>query len=122
VWPELREVGATSLHAIAAELNRRAIHPAKDGRVEGRERGAIAGAVDLVAPFQSGAITSRASYVLPGTPWRHNESGRETAYAETRLFTDGTCFGNDCRSGPPAMRAAKRNGPSVQVGHSWGAA
>jgi hypothetical protein len=25
VWRELREVGATSLHAIAAELNRRAI-------------------------------------------------------------------------------------------------
>jgi uncharacterized protein YjiS (DUF1127 family) len=56
-----------------------------------------------------------------GTPWNHNESGRETAYAETRLFTSGTYFGNDCRSDPPVMRAAKRNGPSIQVGHSWGA-
>jgi hypothetical protein len=69
------------------------------------------------ALFQGRAIAGRTSYVVPcarGAPFNHNEARRKAVNAD---LTIGTVFGNGSRSGPPAMGAAKRDGPSIQRGH-----
>ena len=64
---------------------------------------------------QCGAIASHASNILPGSGAFHrDETARQALYAQTRLCLS---FGNGAGSGPPAMGAAKHDGPSVQRGH-----
>jgi hypothetical protein len=65
--------------------------------------------------LQCRAIASHASNILPGSEvqFHRAETTRQAVYAKTRPCT----FGNGARSGPPTMRAAKRNGPSVERGH-----
>jgi hypothetical protein len=70
------------------------------------------------ALFQCGAIASHASNILTGSraQFHRDETTRQAIHAETRLCLPAV-FGNSTRSGPPAMGAAKRNGPSVRHGH-----
>ncbi len=72
------------------------------------------------ALLQCRAVASHTSNILPGPgPQFHRaETTRQAIYAETRRRPSfQTAFGNSGRSLPPTMRAAKRNGPSVQRGH-----
>jgi hypothetical protein len=72
----------------------------------------------VVSLLQSGTIAGDASNVLPGSgaQFHRDEATRQAIYAETLLCLS-VLFGNSARSGPPAMGAAKRNGPSGQRDH-----
>jgi hypothetical protein len=73
------------------------------------------------ALFHCGAIASRASNILPdsGAQFHRDETNRQTVDANTQLCGSvQTAFGNNTGSGPAAMGAAKRDGPSVQRGHN----
>jgi hypothetical protein len=74
----------------------------------------------IAALLQCRAIARHASNILPGSgaKFHRAEATRQANHAETRpCLSVQTDFGNGAGSRPPAMRAAKRNGPSVQRGH-----
>jgi hypothetical protein len=80
----------------------------------------ISGLDGRAALFQCGAVASHTSNILSGSgaQFHRAETIRQAIYAETRRCPSfRTAFGNGRRSGPPAMRAAESNGPSVQRVH-----
>jgi hypothetical protein len=89
-------------------------------RAEGDVEGNDDGLPIPTALLQCRAIASHTSNILPGSraQFHRAETTRQAVYAETRRCRSfQTAFGNSGRSGSPAMRAAKRNGPTVQGVH-----